>query len=218
LKSGWLDQAADVQWQRRVEREVPMRRGLIVAASLALGAIVFGQSNADGHVIEQPFPEGGLVTMNLSSGDYAVRAGASDRIRVHWHTDDARHERDMEKIKVRTDLFGKVATIRTQGPTSHARFTIEIPGRSDLHLRIRAGDVRIEGIVGNKDVRMTAGDLDIDVAPDSLWHVHASVALGDLTAHPLGIERDGIKNSLDWFGAGTYTLDARLFAGDLQLR
>ena len=107
----------------------------------------------------------------------------------------------MEKIKVRTDLFGKVATIRTQGPTSRARFTIEIPGRSDLHLRIRAGDVRIEGIVGNKDVRMTAGDLDIDVAPDSLWHVHASVALGDLTAHPLGIEKDGIKNSLDWFGA-----------------
>jgi hypothetical protein len=195
-----------------------MRRGLIVAASLALGAIVFGQSDADGHVIEQPFPEGGLVTMNLSSGDYAVRAGASDRIRVRWHTEDARHERDMEKIKVRTDLFGKVATIRTQGPTSRARFTIEIPGRSDLHLRIRAGDVRIEGIVGNKDVRMTAGDLDIDVAPDSLWHVHASVALGDLTAHPLGIERNEIKNSLDWFGAGTYTLDARLFAGDLQLR
>ena len=198
--------------------EVPMTRGLIVLASLALGAIVFGQSNADGHVIEQPFPEGGLVTMNLSSGDYAVRAGASDRIRVHWHTDDARHERDMEKIKVRTDLFGKVATIRTQGPTSRARFTIEIPGRSDLHRRIRAGDVRIEGIVGNKDVRMTAGDLDIDVAPDSLWHVHASVALGDLTAHPLGIEKDGIKNSLNWFGAGTYTLDARVFAGDVTLR
>ena len=195
-----------------------MTRGLIVLASLALGAIVFGQSNADGHVIEQPFPEGGLVTMNLSSGDYAVRAGASDRIRVHWHTDDARHERDMEKIKVRTDLFGKVATIRTQGPTSRARFTIEIPGRSDLHLRIRAGDVRIEGIVGNKDVRMTAGDLDIDVAPDSLWHVHAAVALGDLTAHPLGIEQDGIRNSLDWFGAGTYTLDARVFAGDVTLR
>ena len=195
-----------------------MTRGLIVVASLALGAIVFGQSNADGHVIEQPFPEGGLVTMNLSSGDYAVRAGASDRIRVHWQADDARHERDMEKIKVRTDLFGTVATIRTQGPTSRARFTIEIPARSDLHLRIRAGDVRIDGIEGNKDVRMTAGDLDIDVAPDSLWHVHASVALGDLKAHPLGIEKDGIRNSLDWFGAGTYTLDARLFAGDLMLR
>jgi hypothetical protein len=202
----------------RVKREVLMTRALIVVAGLACGAIVFGQSNPDGHVIEQPFPEGGLVTMNLSSGDYLVQAGTSDRIRVHWRADEARHERDMEKITVRTDLFGKVATIRTKGPTSRARFTIEIPGRSDLHLRIRAGDVRIVGIDGNKDVRMTAGDLDIDVAPDSLWHVHASVALGDLTAHPLGIEKDGIKNSLNWFGPGAYTLDARVFAGDMTLR
>ena len=104
-----------------------MTRALIVVAGLACGAIVFGQSSPDGHVIEQPFPEGGLVTMNLSSGDYPVRAGTSDRIRVHWRADDARHERDMEKITVRTDLFGKVATIRTKGPTSRARFTIEIP-------------------------------------------------------------------------------------------
>ena len=78
--------------------------------------------------------------------------------------------------------------------------------------------MRIVGIDGNKDVRMTAGDLDIDVAPDSLWHVHASVAMGDLTAHPLGIEKDGIRNSLNWFGAGAYTLDARVFAGDMTLR
>ena len=195
-----------------------MTRGLIVVAGLACGAIVFGQSNPDGHVIEQPFPEGGLVTMNLSSGDYTVRAGTSDRIRVHWRADDARHERDMEKITVRTDLFGKVATIRTKGPTSRARFTIEIPGRSDLHLRIRAGDVRIVGIEGNKDVRMTAGDLDIDVAPDSLRHVHASVAIGDLNGAAAGDREGRIKNSLDWFGAGAYTLDARVFAGDMTLR
>lgn len=195
-----------------------MTRGLIVIASLALGAITFGQSSTDDHVIEQPFPEGGLVTMNLSSGDYAVRAGASDRIRVRWRAEQAKHERDMTKIKVRTDVSSGIAMIRTQGPTSHARFTIDIPARSDLHLRIRAGDVRIAGIEGNKDVRMTAGDLDIDVVPDSLSHVHASVSLGDLKAHPLGIMKDGIRNSLDWFGTGKYTLDARLFAGDVTLR
>ena len=207
-----------------------MTRGLIVVASLALGAIAFGQPKVDDHVIEQSFPEGGLVTMNLSSGDYAVRAGATGRIRVRWYAEDAHHERDMEKIKVRTDLFGSVATIRTQGPTRHARFTIEIPGRSDLHLRIRAGHVRIEGIEGNKDVRMTAGDLDIDVAPDSLRHVHASVSIGDLKARVLGIDKDppsrrsrfggagGFKSSLDWFGDGAYTLDARMFAGDVTLR
>ena len=195
-----------------------MRRGLIVVASLALSVVASGQSMLDEHAIERPFSEGGIVTLNLSSGDYTVRAGASDRVRVQWRAENLEDEKDVRKITVVSDVFERVATIRTKGPTSHARFTIEVPPRSDVHLRVRAGDVRIEGIEGNKDVRMTAGDLYIDVQPDSLRHVHASVSIGDLNARSLGVEKDGFKNSFDWFGDGQYTLDARLFAGDVVLR
>ena len=195
-----------------------MRRGLIVVASLALSVVASGQSMLDEHAIERPFSEGGIVTLNLSSGDYTVRAGASDRVRVQWRAENLEDEKDVRKITVVSDVFDRVATIRTKGPTSHARFTIEVPPRSDVHLRVRAGDVRIEGVEGNKDVRMTAGDLYIDVQPDSLRHVHASVSIGDLNARSLGIEKDGFKNSFDWFGDGQYTLDARLFVGDVHLR
>jgi hypothetical protein len=198
--------------------EVPMTRGWIAVASLMLSAVAFGQPATDDHAIERSFSEGGIVTLNLSSGDYTVRAGASDRVRVRWRADDSDHDKDMKKIEVTTDLFERVLTIRTKGPTKHARFTIEIPGRSDLHVRLRAGDVRIEGIEGNKDVRMTAGDLRIEVVPESLRHVHASVTFGDLNAPSLGIAKDGIRNTVNWFGAGEYTLDARLFAGDVTLR
>jgi hypothetical protein len=195
-----------------------MTRGLIVAASLALSAVASGQTGADQQTVERSFSEGGIVTLTLSSGDYTVRAGASDRVRVQWRAEDVEHDKDMKKIQVVSDVFERVLTIRTKGPTNHARFTIEIPARSDVHLRMRAGDVRIEGIEGNKNVRMTAGDLHIDVQPDSLRHVHASVSIGDLNARSLGIAKDGFKNSLDWFGEGRYTLDARLFAGDVVLR
>jgi hypothetical protein len=195
-----------------------MTRVPIVVASLALCAAASGQSISDEHTIERPFFEGGIVTLNLSSGDYTVRAGVSDRVRVQWRAEDPEDEEDMRKISVVSDVFERVATIRTKGPTSHARFTIEVPPRSDVHLRVRAGDVRIEGIEGNKDVRMTAGDLYIDVQPDSLRHVHASVSIGDLNARSLGIEKDGFKNSFDWFGDGQYTLDARLVVGDVHLR
>ena len=194
-----------------------MTRGLIVMASL-LGAMASGQSSADPQSVERAFFEGGIVTLNLSSGDYIVRAGASDRVRVEWRADEEDHQKDMKKIQVVSDVFERVASIRTKGPTSHAQFTIEVPARSDVHLRVRAGDVRIEGIEGNKDVRMTAGDLYIDVQPDSLRHVHASVSIGDLNARSLGIEKDGFRNSFDWFGDGKYTLDARLFAGDVVLK
>jgi hypothetical protein len=132
-----------------------MRRGLIVAACLVLSTVAFGQT-ADPNTIEQPFSEGGIVTLNLSSGDYTVRAGASDRLRVQWRADDSEHEKDLSKIQVVADVFERVATIRTKGPTSKARFTIDVPARSDVHLRVKAGEVRIEGIEGNKDIRMTA--------------------------------------------------------------
>lgn len=103
--------------------------------------------------------------------------------------EDPDHEQDMSKIQVVADVFERVATIRTKGPTSKAHFTIEVPARSDVQLRVRAGEVRIEGIEGNKDVRMNAGELYIDVDPESLHHVHASVSIGDLNARSLGVEK-----------------------------
>src|SRR5262245_66610409 len=108
-----------------------MTRGLIAVASLALSAVAMGQTNTDDHTIERAFSEGGIVALHLSSGDYTVRAGASDRIRVRWRADEPDHDKDMGKIQIATDLFERVMTIRTKGPTSKARFTIEIPARSD---------------------------------------------------------------------------------------
>ena len=101
-----------------------MTRGLIAIASLALGAVTMGQPSADDHTIERTFWEGGVVTLNLSSGDYTVRAGASDRVRVRWRAEDLDHETDMRKLQDVADVFARVVTIRTKGPTSLARLTI----------------------------------------------------------------------------------------------
>jgi hypothetical protein len=80
---------------------------------------------------------------------------------------------------------------------------------------MRAGDVRIDGVEGNKDIRMTAGDLKIGLLPASYSSVRASVKFGDLQARPLGISKDGIFSSFDWNGSGRYKLYASLFAGDV---
>lgn len=195
-----------------------MKRFLIgFLAGLALGSLAQAQERRSEDSAVQPFMEGGTVRLKLGSGDYIVRAGADDRILVQWQAEDSAHLEHVKRIRVRTDLSGDTATIRTEGPTNHVRFTIEIPARSDLYLRMRAGDVRIAGIEGNKDIRMTAGDLNIDVVPAAYSRVHASVTFGDLQARPLGISKDGIGNSFHWTGAGKYTLHASLFAGDLTL-
>jgi hypothetical protein len=187
------------------------------AIGLSLNTLFAGQGTTSENSQEYSFSQGGTVRLRLSSGDYIVRAASGDRLVVRWQAESPEFERDMKKIRVQTDLSGNVATIRTEGPTKHARIIIDVPARSDLHLRMRAGDVRITGVEGNKDVHMTAGDLKIEMVPTSYSHVHASVTIGDLRASPLGISMDGIRNSFEWNGTGRYILDASLFAGDLTL-
>ena len=184
---------------------------------LVLNCLMIGQTVPAENWRQYAFPEHGSVRLQLSSGDYTVSAGSSDHIVVRWQAEDSAFEKDMRKIRVGTDISGNVASIRTEGPTKHARMIIEIPALSNLYLRMRAGDVRISGIEGNKDVHMTAGDLKIDVVPSSYSSVHASVTIGDLRAGVLGVSKDGIGNSFNWNGPGNYSLHASLFAGDLTL-
>jgi hypothetical protein len=184
---------------------------------IVLGSSSVGQQVSTEKSLEKSFVQGGNIRLMLSSGDYAIRGGNSDHILVRWHAENPEHVKDINNIRVDINVSGTTATVRTAGPTKHARITIELPAQSHLSLRVRAGDVRIAGIEGNKDIHMTAGDLRVDLIPTSYSLVHASVKFGDLRASPLGISKDGIGNSLDWTGAGKYTLHASLFAGDLTL-
>ena len=187
------------------------------AMGLALNSLVLAQDLPIRERRVFAFSEGGSVRLQLSSGDYTIRAGQRDRVVIQWKANSPEDEKDMKKIKVGATVKGNAASLRTESPTKHARLVIEIPARSDLYLRMRAGDVSISGIDGNKDIHVTAGDLKIDVPPASYSHVHASVTFGDLQATPLGISQDGIARSFDWNGTGKYTLRATLFAGDLTL-
>src|SRR5262249_55999406 len=130
-------------------------------------AVVGGKGTRSENWQEYSFSQGGAVRLQLSSGDYIVRAASGDRLVVRWRAESPEFERDMKKIRVQTDVSGNVATIRTEGPTKHARITIDVPARSDLHLRMRAGDVRITGVEGNKDIHMTAAELKIEHAQTS---------------------------------------------------
>jgi len=181
------------------------------------GSLVSGQVAVDRNTIERPFEERGCVRLDLASGDYDLRAGDADRIVVRWSADDEVRVKDLRKLSVDVHVDGRMASVTTDGPTKHVRFTIEMPARSDVYLRMKAGDIDMHGIEGNKDIRMTAGDLTIGVRPDTLWYAHGSVTFGDIDASPLGIEKGGIKRSFEWIGGGKYTLDARLVAGDLTL-
>jgi hypothetical protein len=184
---------------------------------LVLGTLAFAQAEDPARSIERPFAAGGRVQLALSSGDYTLRAGASDRIVVRWTPGDQARRTGLGEVSVDVAVAGDSATVQTDGPARHMHFVIELPARTDVHLRMRAGEIELAGIDGHKDIRMTAGELRIGVRADSLSRAHASVTFGDLDARALGVSKSGIKRSLDWIGGGVYDLDARLGAGEITL-
>src|SRR6476620_1468674 len=137
-----------------------MTKCLLVTAAM-LGATLSAQDVRPSASLERPFVPNGLVKMALRAGDYRIVGSTQDRVRLDWSIRDAEA---LAKVRARADVRDHEAKITTDGPGNKGlRFTIEVPSRSDLYVRLTAGDLTIEDIRGNKDVELRAGDLDIDV-------------------------------------------------------
>ncbi|HET9166142.1 MAG TPA: DUF4097 family beta strand repeat-containing protein [Candidatus Angelobacter sp.] len=129
-----------------------------------------------GSPAEKDFVSGGKVEMTLESGDYNIRASSDSRIHVRLN------EASGARVKLTTN--GKSADLRVEN-TPHNDFhaTIEVPAVADMRIRLTAGDLRVSGIKGDKDIEANAGDIIISVGSASDWgDVDASVTAGDLHA------------------------------------
>lgn len=195
-------------------------RTIAVAAMLGtvLVATTASQSSQDARPsdsLERPFAANGRIKMDLSAGDYRISGSPDAKIRVLW---SVRDPEQLAKVKTRVDVRGQDATISTDGPSNNFKVAILVPARSDLHVRLTAGDLTLEDVVGNKDVELHAGDLDIDVGrAEDYHHVDAAVWAGDIKATPYNVSKEGLFRSFDWNGKGPYRLHAHLKAGDLRL-
>ncbi len=178
-------------------------------------ALTFVSANAQ-NTKQQSFVSGGRVKIQLEAGDYKIVAGANNTLRVSWYADSV--ERSDVKVDIQT--YEKAAHIQVRN-TPHKNFhaTIELPAKSDLFIRLTAGDLHIARIIGSKDIESRAGDVNIDVVdPNDYHHVDASVIAGDLSAPAFKVSKGGLFRSLQWTGPGTYSLHAHLLAGDLLLK
>jgi hypothetical protein len=186
----------------------------VVAAMVAV-ALSAHETQPTGS-LERAFVSNGRIKMDLVAGDYRINGSAQDHVRMDW---TARNAEALAKVRARVEVRGNELRITTDGPhNKDLRFTIEVPEQSDLFVRLSAGDMTIEGIRGNKDVELRAGDLRIDVVrADDYKKVDASLWAGDLKASAFRISKGGLFRSFDLTGSGPYRLHAHLMAGDLYL-
>jgi hypothetical protein len=170
------------------------------------------------HPFEIDLPYDQKLSLDLRSGDYRVVGSSAEKISVRTTGDRA--ERGREVSLTFKHMNNHAELKMTGGPINNGpSIVIEVPKASNLVVRLPFGDLNIEGVSGDKDVEMHAGDLNIQVGnPADYSHVDASVNAGDLSAGPFGESKDGLFRSFEKSGPGRYRLHAHVGAGDLNLK
>lgn len=176
-------------------------------------SIIHAQSDPDMKSLSHALMSGAKVSLRLESGDYVVRPTDREYIAVRWDPDPG--------VKVNLDVNAGTATLRVANTPQKGSFhaEIEVPRKTDLWIRLTAGDLDIGPLRGSKDIELRAGNLNIAIAdPQDYSQVSASLYAGNLDASAFGMQKDGLFRSLNWHGSGQYRLHAHLMAGDLTMR
>ena len=163
--------------------------------------------------VEVKFFPGGAVKMDLCPSGTEVVGTDDHVIRVSYHP-----ERD--DVRVRIQASDDHAEIKISGcPHNNFNARIEIPKSSALYVRMMAGQLDVNDVIGDKDIELTFGQLTMDVGkPDDYAHVDGSVSSGQLAAGAFAVNKGGLFRSFDRDGPGKYRLHAHVGAGQINLR
>ena len=166
--------------------------------------------------VEVKFSPGSQLRMDLCSSGIELRGVDENVLRVSYWPQSGR----TDEVRVRLRTEGNRGYVRVSGcPHNNFQIKIEVPKESDLYLRMFAGELVVKGVSGNKDVRLSAGQLTMDIGAVSDYsHVDASVSSGELDARPFDVEKGGLFRSFERSGSGKYRLHAHVGAGELDLR
>jgi hypothetical protein len=163
--------------------------------------------------LETGFTQGGQISITLSAGVHKIVLSEDRHIRVHWTVADERDE-----VEAGTRVEGSTAMVDVDGPREDFRTVIEVPGNSDLKVRLTAGVLTVEDVGGDRDIRLRAGELHIEVDDtDDYGQVAGSLWAGDIDAGPFKQAASGLFRSIKWQGEGENDLQFKLYAGDVRI-
>jgi len=166
--------------------------------------------------LERDFAAGGHVRLDLSAGQYEIVGTSDRRLRIEW---SVRRQYQLRSVRTRANINGSDAWVIVRGSdNSGFRVVVKVPSRSDLTVDLSAGEIRVAGVEGNKNIESYAGEVHVDVGRARDYRqVHASVWAGEINASAFKTSKDGLFRSFDWRGRGPYVLSASLWAGELWL-
>ena len=194
-----------------------MKRSLLISLLLLSAATLYAQKDVPEAAVQQQFAGGGTVRLHLESGGYEIIPTDSGRIAVTY---SARSEERLKNVKVAIKASNDLADVYvTNTPNNNFTATIEVPRESNLWVRLTAGDLSVGSVVGNKDLELRAGRLQVEIPrPQEYGHRDASVTTGSIEAGAFEVSTGGLFRSFHQQGPGKYRLHAHVMAGEIDLR
>jgi len=89
---------------------------------------------------------------------------------------------------------------------------------SNINVRVSAGELHVGNLEGNRDIKLRAGELKIEVgSPEDYAQVNGSLWAGDIQAGPFNTNKSGLFRSLKWEGDGGHSLRFKVRAGEVKI-
>ena len=167
--------------------------------------------------VQQKFISGGTIRLHLEAGGYTITASDSENILVTCH---AHTEEQIKRVKVEIKPTAASADVYvSETPHNNFEATIVVPRYSNLWGRLSAGELKVEGVEGDKDLELRAGRIQIDIPhPELYGRREASVTTRSIESSAFDVSKGGLFRSFEQQGPGKYRLHAHVMAGEIDLR
>ena len=175
-------------------------------------------TNLQHQSFETNMASGATLRLHLHDGNFRVVGNDSEKISIHAEGKNVELAKNI-KIEMKRSDSAVDLKLSHVPKKNELQFTIEIPKSTNLYMRMRGGELSVLGVVGDKDIELTAGDLTIQVgSPEDYSHIDLSVRFGGVSGTQFGDPKGWIGNSIRKDGNGKYRLHAHVMAGDLVLK
>jgi hypothetical protein len=164
-------------------------------------------------------PPGGSLWFRLRGGDVHITRGTDPRHIVLRYTPDPRKPEEEKKVQISSRVQGSGIRIEVKAPVSLSiDAEIEVPSPLSLEVHMTGGDLTVEGVDGDKDLQLFAGDLKVDVGTlEKVRDAEVSVRIGDVEVPGVGEVHGWLGHTWKYRGNGQYRLYAHTSFGDARL-
>jgi hypothetical protein len=186
------------------------------AALLACNLAGFAQTETPcNQTLDAPLRSRAVLTIDSRPAGLEIIGTDQDAIHLSCTADDA-------EIRIRftgNQDDGKLTITGGSLRNSNLKVRIEVPRKTSLRVNMPAGQVKVDEVVGDKDIDLYAGQITISSArPWDYRVVNLSVDIGAVKAPVYGADKGGFFRTFRKQTAfGEYGLHAHVITGEIDL-